>query len=110
DKVCNFKFNLNNKVRANKELISFINRLFYKDRVLEKLDYKGVNIIYHNNIDEVKKCSYSLQKSGYNLINLTPSQYDRYPYEEYSSINAKESAHTVIGQEFENIVAIIDEN
>jgi len=110
DRICDSKYNLNNKVRANKELISFINRLFYKERVLEKLNYKNIKIVYHNDVEDARECLYNLSLSNHKLINLTPSRFDIYPYDAYAINNNTITAHSVIGQEFDNIVAIIDEN
>ena len=107
DNLSTSKFILKNKVRCNKELGSFINRMFYKNKPIENYNYESVNIIYFiNNIQSVNKLK-ELSSNGCKIINFTPSIYDKYPYNNYN-IENMETAHKVIGQEYDSVAVIID--
>ncbi len=43
------------------------------------------------------------------MINYTPSMYELYPYDRYQN-RENDSAHKVIGQEYDKVVAVIDEH
>lgn len=109
DKISDFKFTLTHKIRTNKELSSFIKRLFHKNKPVEKLVYDSVNLIYFrtstHSINKLKE----LSDNGFKIINYTPSIYDNHPYDQYN-IKNMDTCHKVLGQEFEKIAVIIDEH
>jgi len=102
-------FELTNKVRTNKEVASFILCLFNKGRDLENFKYSNIELNYFDNYRESKSFLTQLQAEDWKTINYTPSQYNTHPYERHSIESESDNAHTVIGQEYDNVVAVIDE-
>lgn len=51
----------------------------------------------------------SLKEKGWVVVNYTPGTCSTFKYEDYYIKRAK-STHKVIGQEFDNVVAIIDDS
>ncbi|MTK13872.1 MAG: hypothetical protein F8N39_17955 [Clostridiaceae bacterium] len=50
-----------------------------------------------------------LSGQSWKVINYTPSMYTAYPYDKYQ-YNYDDNAHKVIGQEYDKVVAVIDEH
>lgn len=99
-------YKLTKSIRTNKEINDFITGLFNKNILVSKIDKTNVNLHYFNNYLDAKKNIESLDKD-WKIINLTPSLYTFYPYDEYI-IDDEENAHDVIGQEYDNVAVIID--
>ena len=100
-------FNLTNSIRINKEVASFIELLFDKSKAIKHIDYSNIDLYYFSKCDEVIGMANSLKEKGWVVVNYTPGTYSIFTYQHYSIEDAK-SAHAVIGQEFDNVVAIID--
>ena len=100
-------FKLTEKVRTNKEIASFIKNLFNKNRIKTNQEYSNVNVQYFSTIKGAKAYMDILRDRGWKIINYTPSKYTKYPYDSYQYL-WDESAHKVIGQEFDKVVAVID--
>ena len=100
---------LSKKIRTNKELAHFIRCLFNNQKKIEKFDYSNVEINYFDN--EKIATSFIKQKilEGWKYINYTPSRAFM-PYNKYSIEEEEDTAHKVIGQEFDNIITIIDKH
>ena len=100
---------LSKKIRTNKELAHFIRCLFNNQKKIEKFDYSNVEINYFDN--EKIATSFIKQKilEGWKYINYTPSIVSM-PYNKYSIEEEEDTAHKVIGQEFDNIITIIDKH
>lgn len=103
-------FELTNKIRTNKEVASFIQCLFSKKRPLEKYKYDNIELNYFDNYAEAKDFIEQLRTENWKIINYTPSKVSTLPYELHNLDNEPDNAHTVIGQEFNNVVAVIDEH
>ena len=101
------KFELTKKIRTNKEIASFIRGLFDKSKVVDKLSRKNIELNYFENYNDAKSFLEILRTKNWKIINYTPSRKDYYPYDDYKIIN-EENTHGVIGQEFDNVVAVID--
>lgn len=104
-------YKISTKIRQNKELASFIRKFFklvkIADDEMKGNDYKDVSL--HYVIDNVEARHYIdyLKIKGWNYIHLTASginQNDKLREVEFSS---RQSAHKVIGQEFDNVVVVI---
>lgn len=104
-------YKISTKIRQNKELASFIRKFFklvkIADDEMKGNDYKDVSL--HYVIDNVEARHYIdyLKTKGWNYIHLTASginQNDKLREVEFSS---RQSAHKVIGQEFDNVVVVI---
>ena len=101
---------MTNKIRTNKEVASFIQCLFNRDSPVDKFSYTNVEIRYFEEIHDAKRFLSQLKAENWKVINYTPSTQTTLPYEQYNIQDASDNAHTVIGQEFDNVVAIIDEH
>lgn len=101
---------LTNKIRTNREMASFITNLKHIGRSNTYLDYRNVTIEYFEDIREVKKyIRYLTEYCGWKAITYTNSQYSREPLDRLASIS-ETKAHDVIGQEFEKVVFVMDDN
>lgn len=102
-------FELTNKIRTNKEVASFIQCLFSnKVKPLENHSYSNIELSYFDNYRQVKAYLAKLRSENWKIINYTPSNRVEFPYESYKLDDETDNAHKVIGQEFNNVVAIID--
>lgn len=101
-------YKLTDKIRTNKELAAFIKNLFDSSKRDSNQDYSNVDIHYFKS--NVGALSYMevLREQEWKIIRYTPSQYDNFPYDKFQS-SIDESAHNVVGQEYDNVVAVIDE-
>lgn len=99
------KEKLTSKIRTNKEIAEFINCL--RDLKHErKHKFEHVKIFYEPNKDKAKALADSLDIKGFKYIAITPSIFK-------SSLDyqkADENTHTVIGQEFDKVCMIMDDN
>lgn len=109
DKTASILFELTEKIRTNKEIASFIIALFDKAKAIEKLNRQNVELSYFNTSKDAKKFIKLLGEYGWKIINYTPSNRDRHPYDEYG-ILSEDNAHEVIGQEFDKVIAVIDQS
>jgi hypothetical protein len=101
-------FELTSKIRTNKEVASFIRSLFNKGKQIEKLNYSNIEIKYFSAVRTSRTYLVYLKRRHWKVINFTPSLY-KLSYDDYNVPEESDNAHTVIGQEFDNVVAIIDE-
>ncbi|KOY66135.1 ATP-binding protein [Clostridium sporogenes] len=100
-------FKLTEKIRTNKEIASFIKNLFDLSKINKNIQYSNIDIQYFSNPDDAKKYIYILSQQSWKVINYTPSNYKNYPYNNYQ-YDYNDSAHKVIGQEYDKVVAVID--
>lgn len=99
---------LTERIRTNKEIFSFIrNMMRLYDKPKKRVDYKNIDILYANNIKESDKIIKFYRRKGYILITYTPSQYVSNSIDHYSGFV---NSHQVIGQEFDNVMILIDNN
>ena len=103
-----FEFELKTSIRTNKNIYSFIRSMLKnKDTPKESINYNCVDIAYAENYPE----SYIIKKlylsKGYKFITLTPSLYKKNPIDHYKY---ELNSHKVIGQEFDKVIVILDEN
>lgn len=103
------QFALTEKIRTNQNVSHFIKALFDLNR---KISYKinNVGVVYFSNYSSARK--YIDTRIEYSLLNYTPSTMlqNRNPIDMIElSVNNKGNAHEVIGQEFDNVIAIIDD-
>lgn len=102
------KHSLSDKIRTNKEISSFIKLLFNNRRNDIKFTDRGnVDFDYFTNIDDVKSYLNHISNEGWEVLKWTPSQYRNEYHESYSG-SKSQTAHAVIGQEFDNVAVVID--
>ena len=99
------KFNLTDKIRTNKETISFIRTLLNLNKKDNLYNYNNVDIVYASNKIEALKIIKYYKKQNFTFINFTSSNYNRTPFDFCSG---DYNTHKVIGQEFDNVLMLID--
>lgn len=100
---------LTDKIRVNKELSAFIKNLFDLSKGNPNYCYTNVDLRYFADDSLVSNYLRVLAEKGWKAINYTPGIRKTYPYEFYQN-SLDESAHKVIGQEFDNVMVVIDSN
>lgn len=102
-------FTLSEKIRTNKELAEFVKNLFNCNRASKKQKYSNIEIQYFSTPVMAKHYLQNhLLNSEWQIIDYTESTRVVYPYDHYLVHNGS-NAHKVIGQEFDNVIAVIDE-
>lgn len=109
EKLSPHEFRLTEKIRTNKEIAAFIKNLFDLSKKNPNQNYENIDIQYFSNPLDAKKYIDILDDKGWKVINYTPSRYNRYPYDKYQK-GEEDNAHKVIGQEYDNVVAVIDKH
>ncbi|MEF3086937.1 DNA/RNA helicase domain-containing protein [Bacillus altitudinis] len=101
-------YKLTTRIRTNKELSSFIQSLF-KQSFKTKQKYSNIDIQYFSNAGLAKKyLDHLYYNTNWTVINFTQSKIDKYPYNEFL-LDQVSNSHSVLGQEFDNVAAVIDE-
>lgn len=99
---------LTERIRTNKVLFSFIKSILrLADTPQKKMTYDCVDVLYANNQDEADTILDFYEQNKYKFITFTPSRYKSNSIDHYRRY---ENSHEVIGQEFDNVVIIIDKN
>ena len=99
---------LTNKIRTNKELASFIERLrdLHSHNIVS--DYSSVALVYANDRTEASLLLENFKQNGYTFINYTSSSFHPTTFDCYGTFSEGRNTHTVIGQEFEKVVMLLD--
>ncbi|MFW3373247.1 DNA/RNA helicase domain-containing protein [Aliarcobacter butzleri] len=106
------KYSLTNKVRHNKNLASFLKKFFDLSTIkideLSKDDYKNISFYFTKELDDARLYVEYLKSIGWEHIYLTNSLRTAEPLDnvKFSSNN---SSHQAIGQEYDNVVIVINE-
>ncbi|WP_394674058.1 DNA/RNA helicase domain-containing protein [uncultured Chryseobacterium sp.] len=103
-------YTLNSKIRTNKEITAFIKSLFDKKRIIEQYEYESVELVYLSNMEETKAFMASDIVGDWTVINYTPSLYGIHQYENYHNPHILTKTHGVIGQEFNKVIVVIDQD
>ena len=106
EKTKTLKFKLTNNIRTNEELLVFIKSISHNRPDFEKIRYKNIKINFFKDYSLVK--NYLSNLNGWEIINFTPSAKEKYEYDNYNIIG-KVNSHNVLGQEFDNVVVVIDD-
>ena len=101
-------FKLTDKIRTNKEISYFIKQLFDKNKNLSDIKYPNVDFLYCKDQKSAKVLLNMMYQKGWKVPNYTPGTRTFFNYEKYRSEDM-DSAHSVIGQEFEKVVIVLDE-
>lgn len=100
------KLKLSSKIRTNRELASFIRRLMNLKSTDILPHYPSVAISFANDISEAQMLLAYFRNKGYIFIHYTKSNYYSGSLDAYSG---DVNTHRVIGQEFDNVVMIMDD-
>ncbi len=102
------EFELSTRIRSNKEIFSFVrNMMILADKPPRKVNYKNVDVVCANTIEEAKYFKNYFVDKGYKFITLTPSQYVKNEIDQFAG---NTNSHEVVGQEFDRVVVILDSN
>lgn len=103
---------LSSSIRSDVAISSFIDYLTNNNRkIKERLYAPNIKIVYCSSIDRVVSLCKQLIEDDWMYINYTPPVYSHssYSYQGYEQPGC-DSAHAVIGQEFDRIVAVVDDH
>ena len=101
------KFNLSDKIRTNINLSSFIKNIVNLNNVNKNADYDNIDVFYVSTKNETKDLVHYLNLMKYVYISFTTSIFKPHEIDDFISAN---NTHTVIGQEFDNVVMIMGQN
>ena len=73
------------------------------------MDYSKIELKYFDNYSIAKKYLTQLASENWKIINYTPDSSRNLPYENNNLEIETDNAHTVVGQEFDNVTAVIDQ-
>lgn len=106
------KYNLTNKVRHNKNLASFVKKFFDLSTIkideLSKDDYKDISFYFTKNLNDAGAYIEYLKYLGWEHIYLTDDLVKTDPLSQLK-FSSRNNSHRAIGQEYENVVIVINE-
>ena len=109
DKLKTFSFKiceLTKKIRTNKKISSFVRALFDL-KSFDGTHAENVSVVHFFQDKDAK--DYISHKRNYKFITYTPSLYNpNHIYSFQDDVPEAETSHQVIGQEFDNVIVIID--
>lgn len=97
------------KIRTNKEVSRFIKCLFNSNEAIHRMDYSKVELKYFDCYETAKNYITKSRLNNWKVINYTPSKHHNFPYQKFKIDDENDNAHKVIGQEFDNIIAVINQ-
>lgn len=101
-------YEISAKIRHNKELASFIRKFFQLARIqedeMQEDSYKDISFYYATDNDNARIYVEYLKEQGWEYIYLTAFDGEKLNSVRFGSI---QSAHKVIGQEFNNVAVVI---
>ncbi|PET77609.1 hypothetical protein CN514_00885 [Bacillus sp. AFS001701] len=109
DEVSPEYYPLTEKIRTNKEIASFIKNFLDLSKQNPNESYSNINIQYFSTNDSTLKYLDILKEEDWEIINYSASLKHVESFDKYL-FNRGESAHKVIGQEFDNVAVVIDNN
>lgn len=101
-------YRLRGRIRTNKELSSFIKNLFDLSKRNPNISYNNVSLEYFTNPNRVYKYIQKKEKEDWKYIQFSNSNYNPVPYNKYQGTANDFNSHHAIGQEFENVIVVID--
>lgn len=100
------KYELTEIIRYNQEIHSFIKKLFDLSAKVPIEHYSNISIQYFSSIQATKSYLRFLQHAGWKVIDFTPAKYIE---TNHSSHPMAVTTADVIGQEFDQVAAVIDD-
>lgn len=106
---------LSKKIRTNPSVANFIQGLFNLPDMNNAHDFNKISVEYFTNFEDCKDYVQNIENlnkdttENWTTFNYTTSSINYEPlHEQY--LSNKLTAHQIIGQEFENVIAILDNN
>ena len=82
--------------------------MLFNNKKVSPISINGsVEINYFNTTENAKKYLDALDKTKWEILRFTPSQYNKEHHENYSE-QSNRTSHQVIGQEFDGVAVTID--
>jgi hypothetical protein len=104
------KRTLTTKIRTNREIATFVGHFFDLSKRWDYTANNAVDFEFAESIDEAKLFIESLELKGAKYINLTPTKYGAVLPSDSMKIEGSETAHSVLGQEFDHVCVIVDQS
>ena len=102
-------FFLTGKIRTNKEMADFLKSLWDLNEAKDAGKHPNVDVVYADTAEEVTNYLHFYEQKGFTFINYTPSLFQRGNFDQFDRDNHL-STHFVVGQEFDNVIMIMDNN
>ncbi len=102
-------YKLTDKIRTNKEIALFIKKLFNEKNIPSESKHPNINFSYCKDYESAKALLDMMYRKGWKVPNYTPGTRTTFQYENYTSKDS-DCAHSIIGQEFMNVVIVLDES
>ena len=99
-------FQLSDKIRSNKELRSFVLGIIYLGRLKEVNEFKNVSFHYFSKLESAQEFAESMENEDWQIVDYTSQMYNGATIDKMKLYRGK-NAHEVIGQEFDNILAVL---
>ncbi len=111
EQLASYQVGLTDKIRTNPEIASFIKRLLnIRETKVSHYPYPNIKLHYVTNAEEAKLLLLKLKQNSWKVANYTPSPNKALAYESYTLTDERDNAHTIIGQEYDKVVAVLDES
>lgn len=107
---------LSKKIRSNPSIGNFVQGLFYLPHMNNAKDFENISVEYYSKLEDCKDYInniYTLNKNNKEIwtsFNYTTSSFNYEVSLEELQLPQRQNAHAIIGQEFENVIAIIGRN
>lgn len=108
--ICHAPFVLSEKIRSNKEIADFLNPFFDMKKQIVRRNYPNIELKYFNRIDDAKSFMMQQKLDNWKIIHYTSDTKRHMPYDLHKIDFENDNAHTVIGQEFDKVIAVVDEH
>lgn len=99
---------LTDTIRTSEEILTFVKSILHNKKDFRKIPYENVLLEYFNSPTYVTHYLGDLKdKREWKIINYTSSRYEKeFEYD----IPGESNSHKIIGQEFNNVVVVIDDS
>ncbi|UDQ98425.1 ATP-binding protein [Lentisphaerota bacterium WC36G] len=106
----NKPFKLTNKIRTNEEIASFI-KSFFNEKKQKNINasYSNIELCYFQERKQVMAFLEHMSTNNWTVPRYTDGRTTTFQYEEYQ-LHYGENTHEIIGQEYDNVVAVVDEH
>ncbi|EKY18026.1 DNA/RNA helicase domain-containing protein [Capnocytophaga sp. oral taxon 324] len=99
---------LTDTIRTSEEILTFVKSILHNKKDFKKILYRNISLKYFTSLNLVTSYLEILRdKKVWKIINYTSSRYEKeFEYD----IPEESTSHKIIGQEFDNVVVVIDDS